>query len=41
VVPLGNSEVGKALYQMGPDKAPGLDGLTIRFMQQHCDVMGV
>ncbi|KAJ4788737.1 RNA-directed DNA polymerase (reverse transcriptase)-related family protein [Rhynchospora pubera] len=33
-------EVKKNLFQMGPDKSPGPDGVTARFYQQHWDIIG-
>lgn len=33
-------EVKKALFDMAPSKAPGIDGFTAGFYQQHWDILG-
>lgn len=33
-------EVKFALFQMHPDKSPGLDGMTQRFFQRHWSIVG-
>jgi Reverse transcriptase (RNA-dependent DNA polymerase) len=33
------SEIRHAVFQLGPDKAPGPDGLTARFIQQNWEVL--
>lgn len=40
VRPLSNEEVKNALFQMHPDKAPGPDGMTPVFFQNHWHVVG-
>lgn len=38
--PVTNMEVKNALFQMHPDKSPGLDGMTPAFYQKHWSVVG-
>lgn len=33
--PPAEKEVKEILFQMGPDKSPGLDGMSARFLQEH------
>ena len=37
--PFGDKEISDALFQIGPLKAPGLDGLPVIFFQRNWDVL--
>jgi hypothetical protein len=37
--PFSEKEIGDALFQIGPLKAPGPDGFPARFMQRNWDIM--
>lgn len=37
---ISREEVGDALFQMHPDKAPGPDGMTPTFFQRHWKIVG-
>lgn len=38
--PYTADEVRQAIFMMGPNKAPGLDGFTAGFYQHHWEVIG-
>lgn len=41
LVDFTEEEVHSAMFKMAPDKAPGLDGFSTSFYQQHCDTVSM